>query len=338
MSQSNPLWGAPRIHGELLKLGFQISQPSVAKYIRGRERPPSQSWRTFLTNHLQQIAAADFFVVPTATCRLLFVLVMLAHERRRIVHVAVTDHPTSAWTAQQLREAFPFDAVPRYLIHDRDTAFQGLGHDNGSSQHRAGAYSGSVAMAERPCRTSDWVNSPRVSRPRHRGECARPATGLERLRRLLPAISNAPVAEQGLAGAATNLREHGRPHHYGSPCRWPPPPLRPPRGIAASSEVVVDPDGRRMQTSPPSRLSNPPLSVLSPSARSVFAEIGSVGTATAGVSRMSVDRASERTPTVFSAGTARKGQRAPVRDRTPPKVEEFPRQNGSPHWTISATG
>jgi len=85
--------------------------------------PPSQSWRTFLTNHVQQIAAADFFVVPTATCRLLFVLVILAHERRRVVHVAVTDHPTAAWTAQQLREAFPWNEAPRYLVHDRDSAF-----------------------------------------------------------------------------------------------------------------------------------------------------------------------------------------------------------------------
>jgi transposase InsO family protein len=124
MSQSNPLWGAPRIHGELLKLRFDVSQASVAKYMLPRQPPPSQSWRTFLTNHLEQIAAADFFVVPTVTCRLLFVLVILAHERRRIVHIAVTDHPTSAWTAQQLREAFPFDAAPRYLIHDHDTAFQ----------------------------------------------------------------------------------------------------------------------------------------------------------------------------------------------------------------------
>jgi putative transposase len=85
--------------------------------------PPSQSWRTFLANHVQQIAAADFFVVPTATYRLLFVLVILAHERRRIVHVAVTHHPTAAWTAQQLREAFPWNLTPRYLIHDRDFAF-----------------------------------------------------------------------------------------------------------------------------------------------------------------------------------------------------------------------
>src|SRR5438132_11816362 len=125
MSQSNPLWGAPRIHGELLKVGVVVSQAAVAKYMVRRGGPPSQTWRTFLANHLEQIAAADFFVVPTATCRMLFVLVILAHERRRIVHVAVTAHPTAAWTAQQLREAFPWNESPRYLVHDRDTAFEG---------------------------------------------------------------------------------------------------------------------------------------------------------------------------------------------------------------------
>jgi putative transposase len=123
MSQANPLWGAPRIHGELLKLGIEVSQASVSKYLVRPRRPSSQSWRTFLANHVHQIIAADFFVVPTATGRLLFVLVMLAHQRRRVVHVAVTEHPTAAWTAQQLREAFPWDQAPQYLIRDRDLAF-----------------------------------------------------------------------------------------------------------------------------------------------------------------------------------------------------------------------
>ena len=125
MSQTNPFWGAPRIHGELLKLWMDVSQATVAKYMVRRRQPPSQTWRTFLGNHIGQVMAADFFVVPTATCRLLFVLVILAHERRRVVHVAVTDHPTAAWTAQQLREAFPWDRAPRYLIRDRDHAFDG---------------------------------------------------------------------------------------------------------------------------------------------------------------------------------------------------------------------
>ena len=126
MSHANPLWGAPRIHGELRKLGITLSQSTVAKYMVRRRRPPSQTWRTFLANHVGQIVATDFFVVPTATYRLLFVLVILAHERRRVVHVAVTDYPTAAWTAQQLRNAFPNAECPAYLLHDRDGAFEGL--------------------------------------------------------------------------------------------------------------------------------------------------------------------------------------------------------------------
>jgi putative transposase len=127
MAQANPRWGAPRIHGELLKLRIDVCQATVAKYLVRRRQPPSQTWRTFLRNHIGQVVAADFFVVPTATYRLLFVLVLLAHDRRRIKHVAVTAHPTAAWTAQQLRQAFPWDESPRYLLHDRDHAFDGLG-------------------------------------------------------------------------------------------------------------------------------------------------------------------------------------------------------------------
>ena len=126
MSTANPLWGAPRIHGELQKLGISVSQSTVAKYMRRPPRPPSQTWRTFLANHASQIMAVDFFVVPTVTFRMLFVLVILAHERRRIVHVAVTEHPTAAWTAQQLRNAFPGNEAPAYLLHDRDAVFAGV--------------------------------------------------------------------------------------------------------------------------------------------------------------------------------------------------------------------
>ena len=108
MSHANPLWGAPRIHGELRKLGIDLSQSTVAKHMVRRRRPPSQTWRTLLANHVGQAMAADFFVVPTATYSLLFALVILAHDRRRVMHVAVTDHPTSAWTAQQFRNrAYP---------------------------------------------------------------------------------------------------------------------------------------------------------------------------------------------------------------------------------------
>jgi transposase InsO family protein len=124
MHAANPLWGAPRIHGELRKLGIEIAQTTVAKYLRrdGR-RPPSQMWRAFLTNHASQRASIDFFTVPTATFRVLFVFVVLAHDRRRIVHVNVTAHPTAAWTAQQLREAWPCDTAPRFLLRDRDAIY-----------------------------------------------------------------------------------------------------------------------------------------------------------------------------------------------------------------------
>jgi putative transposase len=103
MQQANPLWGAPRIHGELLKLGIAVAQSTVARYLLRPRKPPSQTWRTFLTNHLAQTVAIDFFTVPTATFRVLFVLIVLSHERRRVVHFGVTEHPTEDWTLQQMR-------------------------------------------------------------------------------------------------------------------------------------------------------------------------------------------------------------------------------------------
>ena len=123
MSRENTRWGAPRIHGELLKLGFSISQAAVSKYMVRYPSPPSQSWRTFLTNHADYLASIDFFVVPTATFHLLFGFIVLHHERRQIVHFGVTANPTTAWVAQQIREAFPWGTAPRYLIRDRDGAY-----------------------------------------------------------------------------------------------------------------------------------------------------------------------------------------------------------------------
>ena len=102
---ANPLWGAPRIHGELRKLGIEISERTVSRLLAQLSRPPSQPWRTFLANHLSALVSMDFFTVSTLTGRVLFVLVLMSHDRRRIVHVNVTEHPTSAWTAQQLVEA-----------------------------------------------------------------------------------------------------------------------------------------------------------------------------------------------------------------------------------------
>jgi transposase InsO family protein len=123
MCRENPGWGAPRIHGELLKLGIDIGESSVSKYMGRCRKAPSQSWRTFLENHVTQMVSIDFFTVPTIRFQVLYVFLVLAHDRRRILHFNVTAHPTAEWTGQQLREAFPFDQLPRYLLRDRDAIF-----------------------------------------------------------------------------------------------------------------------------------------------------------------------------------------------------------------------
>jgi putative transposase len=123
LRRENPLSGAPRIHGELLKLGIEIGETSVAKYMGRRQTPPSQTWRTFLENHVKDLVSVDFFTVPTIRFQVLHVFLVLAHDRRRIVHVNVTAHPTAEWTTQQLRDAFPWNQVPRYLLRDRDQIF-----------------------------------------------------------------------------------------------------------------------------------------------------------------------------------------------------------------------
>ena len=123
MSRENPLWDAPRIHGELLKLGIDVSQATVTRCIARHPKPPSQTWRTFLDNHVGCLVSIDFFVVPTARFAVLFVFIVLRHERRRIEHFGVTAHPTADWVARQIREAFPWNTAPRYLIRDRDGVY-----------------------------------------------------------------------------------------------------------------------------------------------------------------------------------------------------------------------
>jgi transposase InsO family protein len=126
MSWANPCWGAPRVHGELLKLGIDISQAAVSKYMVRHRKPPSQSWRTFLDNHVGDLVSVDFFTVTTVTFKVLCVFVVLAHDRRRVIHFNVTGSPTAKWTAQQIVEAFPWDTAPRYLLRDRDGIY---GHE-----------------------------------------------------------------------------------------------------------------------------------------------------------------------------------------------------------------
>ena len=120
MSRDNPTWGAPRIQSELHLLGYAVAESTVAKYVCRQGKPPSQTWRTFLENHVPDIAAIDFFVVATASFRLLYCFIVLRHDRRRVIHFNATAHPTARWTAQQIVEAFPYDEAPRFLIRDRD--------------------------------------------------------------------------------------------------------------------------------------------------------------------------------------------------------------------------
>ena len=126
MWQANPTWGSPRIVGELRKLGIDVTKSTVEKYRVRRCQPPSPTWKTFLNNHVKDLVSLDFFVVPTVTCNVLFVLVILAHHRRRVVHFNVTEHPTAEWTTQQVVDAFPWDEAPRYLLRDRDRIYSAL--------------------------------------------------------------------------------------------------------------------------------------------------------------------------------------------------------------------
>jgi hypothetical protein len=159
MCRENPLWGAPRIHGELLKLGFTLAQSTVSKYmVRGR-RPPSQGWKTFLRNHAGGIAAVDFLVVPTLSFERLFAFVVLGLGRRDIVWIGVTTNPTAQWLALQITAAFPWDTAPKHLIRDNDGAYGELFTRRIRSMGiRDRPNIVSLTLAERLWRTRDWID------------------------------------------------------------------------------------------------------------------------------------------------------------------------------------
>ncbi|MCU0230361.1 MAG: transposase [Acidobacteria bacterium] len=125
MAAETPTWGAPRLHGEIQKLGLEVSERTVSRSMPRRPAHPDerQRWRTFLANHREVIATIDFFTAPTATFRVLYVFFVVHYARRQLMHFRVTTHPTAAWITQQLREAFPYDQAPRYLILDRDAKY-----------------------------------------------------------------------------------------------------------------------------------------------------------------------------------------------------------------------
>ena len=212
MAAANPLWGAPRIHGELLKVGMNVAERTVSRLMPKRRPAPSQTWRTFLTNHVRDLVSIDFFTVPTAHWRVLFILVVLAHHRRRVLHFNVTEHPTAAWTAQQIVEAFPDDTAPAYLLRDRDTIY---GH--AFRQRVKGMQIDEVLTAPR----SPWQN-PFAERliGSIRRECldhvlvlerAAPAPYPDPLLRLLSRRAHSPLARQGCAGRRPIERPATRP-------------------------------------------------------------------------------------------------------------------------------
>ena len=166
MAAANPLWGAPRIHGELRKLGIEVSERTVSRLMPKRYRPPSQTWRTFLTSHVRDLVSIDFFAVPTMQLRVLFVLVVLAHHRRRVLHFNVTEHPTAQWTAQQIVDAFPDDTAPSYLLRDRDTIYaHSFRYRLKSLRIQESAHGPSQPMAEPLRRTAHRLGAARVSGP-----------------------------------------------------------------------------------------------------------------------------------------------------------------------------
>ena len=191
MHRANPTWGAPRIHGELVKLGFSLAQSTVSRYLPRNRKPPSQSGQTFLRNHLREAIAIDFSVVPTANFRLLYVFVVLGLERRRLLHFNVSAHPIAAWTAQQMVEALPNERGNRYLVRDRDAIYgtefwrrvAGMGLVRGSDCP-------SLPLAEWLCGAVRRVLASRVLGPRHHSQRAARLQTSVRVRPLLQPCTN----------------------------------------------------------------------------------------------------------------------------------------------------
>ena len=209
-STENQLWGAPRIHGELLKLGFSVAQSSVAKYMVKRRGPPSQGWKTFLRNHAPDIAAMDLLVVPTIGFKLLYGFVVVRIDRRDLVWINVTPNPTAEWVARQITEAFPWDDAPGYMIRDRDRIYGAVVTRRLRAMHSGQTDCTSLTLAERLCRTADRIDPARVFGPRHCFGRGTSAPNSEILRSLLQWRQNTSVSKQRYAGfsAGSAIRSH----------------------------------------------------------------------------------------------------------------------------------
>jgi len=241
MSRENPLWGAPRIHGELLKLGIDIGETSVGKYIARSQKPPSQDWRTFLENHVKTMVSVDFFTVPTIRFQVLYVFLVLAHDRRRIVHFNVTAHPTAEWTAQQLREAFPFEQIPRYLLRaGTATGSSAVSFGRCESHGNQGSSVGAaIPVAERLRGTCHRHDSPRVPRPRDRSERGFTVPAREIIFGVLSRIQDAPLTGQGPAGSATRAPARTRRRSCHTTSWRTSAPLRATRGLNVAIQAAI---------------------------------------------------------------------------------------------------
>jgi putative transposase len=184
--QTNPTWGAPRLVGELRMLGIDVATSTVEKYRVRPPRPSFPTWKTFVKNHAQDLVALDCLVVPTLTHKGLVVLVILAHERRRVVHVDVTEHPTAAWTAPQVVEPCPWPEAPRYLLRARDHSY-GAAFRQRVQAHgeRRGGPRPAESVAASVRRTADWAHPPCMPGPRDRPACATVEAAPERILPLL---------------------------------------------------------------------------------------------------------------------------------------------------------
>ena len=226
MSTENQLWGAPRIHGELLKLGFSVAQSTVAKYMVKRRGPPSQGWRTFLRNHAPDIAAMDLFVVPTIGFKLLYGFVIVRIDRRDLVWINVTTNPTTEWIARQLTEAFPWDGAPDYMIRDRDWIYGAVV----TRRLRAMGIRDKPIAAASPwpewlCRTADRIDPARVFGPHHCLGRGTSAPDSNFLCLLLQLRQNASFIEQGCADFSFDFTD--RNHSFTPNPRRASPSLRP---------------------------------------------------------------------------------------------------------------
>ena len=224
MSNENPTWGAPRIQSELTLLGHDVAESTVAKYMARHRKPPSQTWRIFLDNHVHDLMGIDFFTVPTVTFRVLYVFIVLRHDRRRVVHFNVTAHPTAQWTAQQIIEAFPFDETPGYMIRDRDRHLRRLFPDT-RQEHgdRRSADRTPSTLAESVLRTRDRFHSSGVSGPGHHSQRVPPEENSDFVLRLLSPLENPFVPPSELASTARGRTAVAGRSHLGS-SGWRPAP------------------------------------------------------------------------------------------------------------------